>query len=122
MVFYEAPHKLVKTLGDMAAAFGADRRVALCRELTKIHEQVVRTTLGEAAALYEAAPPKGEFVLVVAGYEPPSQPETDAAGALALVDRYRSEGRSLREACKLAASDTGYSKNELYSMALESKK
>ena len=67
MIFYEAPHKLQKTLSDLAAAFGPGRRVALCRELTKLHEQVLRTTLGEAARLYEAEPPRGEFVLAAHG-------------------------------------------------------
>ena len=62
MVFYEAPHKLLATLEDMAAVFGPDRRISLCRELTKLHEEVLRTTLGEAAALYRQTPPKGEFV------------------------------------------------------------
>ena len=67
MVFYEAPHKLLATLKDLANAFGADRRVSLCRELTKLHEEVVRTTLGEAVARYTENAPRGEFVVVVEG-------------------------------------------------------
>ena len=67
MIFYEAPHKLLATLQDLSAAFGAERRISLCRELTKLHEEVRRTTLGEAAAYYAENPPRGEFVLVVAG-------------------------------------------------------
>ena len=67
MIFYEAPHKLVSTLADMSEVFGADRPVSLCRELTKLHEEVVRTTLGEALTKYTETPPKGEFVLIVAG-------------------------------------------------------
>lgn len=67
MIFYEAPHKLVFTLADMSEVFGADRPVSLCRELTKLHEEVVRTTLGEALTKYTETPPKGEFVLIVAG-------------------------------------------------------
>ena len=67
MIFYEAPHKLVATLEDMADIFGADRPISLCRELTKLHEEVVRTTLGEAVDKYTENPPKGEFVLVIAG-------------------------------------------------------
>ena len=70
MIFYEAPHKLTRTLDDLAAAFGAERRISLCRELTKLHEQVVRTTLGEACALYAQTPPRGEFVLIVDGAQP----------------------------------------------------
>ena len=70
MVFHEAPHKLLATLKDLAEAFGPDRRVALCRELTKLHEEVLRTTLGQALAHYTENPPKGEFVLVVQGAAP----------------------------------------------------
>ena len=69
MIFYEAPHKLLATLRDLTAAFGEDRRISLCRELTKLHEEVRRMTLGEASAYYEENPPRGEFVLVVAGAE-----------------------------------------------------
>ena len=75
MIFYEAPHKLRKTLSDFAKLFGPDRRIALCRELTKVHEEVWRTTLGEAAAHYRETEPRGEFVLVVAGAEDAPAPE-----------------------------------------------
>ena len=118
MIFYEAPHKLVNTLEDLAGAFGAERRISLCRELTKLHEEVVRTTLGEAAARYRETPPKGEFVLVLRGAPEHSEPAVTAEQALEIVARYRSEGRALKEACKLAAADTGFGKNELYQMAL----
>ena len=121
MIFYEAPHKLQKTLADLAAAFGPERRVSLCRELTKLHEEVVRTTLGEAAKLYEAEPPRGEFVLVIEGAPEQTEERPTAEAALERVKYYRSEGRSLKEAAKLAAADTGYSKNELYELALRSK-
>ncbi len=70
MLFYEAPHKLPATLCDLRDTFGSHRRVALCRELTKLHEEVRRTTLGEAAAYYAESSPKGEFVLVVEGCPP----------------------------------------------------
>ena len=73
MLFYEAPHKLLATLRDLRDTFGPDRPIALCRELTKLHEEIRRTTLGEAADWYEANPPKGEFVLVVQGKVPPSR-------------------------------------------------
>lgn len=69
MVFHEAPHKLRTTLQDLCAAFGPERRIALCREMTKLHEETWRTTLGEAAARYETTSPKGEYVLVIAGKE-----------------------------------------------------
>ena len=78
MIFYEAPHKLVATLGDMAAAFGPDRRISLCRELTKLHEQVLRTTLGDALSHYTENSPRGEFVLVVEGRTEPDAPEPEA--------------------------------------------
>ena len=118
MIFYEAPHKLRATLDDLAAAFGPGRRISLCRELTKLHEEVRRTTLGEAAAWYEANPPRGEFVLVVEG-----APETAAAApapedALARVAELREQGLSLRDAVKQAAKETGLPKNELYDRAV----
>ena len=119
MVFYEAPHKLVKTLEDLAEAFGENRRVALCREMTKLHEEVIRTTLGEAAATYAGSPPRGEFVLVVDGAGEETAEQYTPEAALALVNRYRAEGRSLKEACRLAAEVTGFSKNELYDMAVK---
>ena len=117
MVFYEAPHKLVKTLEDLCAAFGPGRRIALCREMTKLHEEVVRSTLGEAAALYAETPPRGEFVLVVEGAAE-AKTEFGREEALALAARRRAEGMSLKEACRLTAEETGIKKNELYQWAL----
>ena len=117
MVFYEAPHKLVKTLEDLCAAFGPGRRIALCREMTKLHEEVVRSTLGEAAALYAETPPRGEFVLIVEGAAE-AKAEFGREEALALVERRRAEGMSLKEACRLTAEETGIKKNELYQWAL----
>ena len=67
VIFYEAPHKLRTTLDDLTAAFGADRSITLCRELTKLHEEIWKTTLGEAVEHYRAAEPRGEYVLVMAG-------------------------------------------------------
>ena len=119
MVFYEAPHKIAKTLADLAAALGAGREVSLCRELTKMHEEVIRTTLGEAAERYAAEPPRGEFVLVVAGAPEPARPQMDEQAALELVRRYRAEGLSLKDAAKKAAAESGFSRNELYSAALK---
>ena len=119
MVFYEAPHKIAKTLADLAAALGAGREVSLCRELTKMHEEVIRTTLGEAAERYAAEPPRGEFVLVVAGAPEPARPQMDEQAALELVRRYRAGGLSLKDAAKKAAAESGFSRNELYSAALK---
>ena len=118
MIFHEAPHKLRNTLADLAETFGPDRRIALCRELTKLHEETRRCTLGEAVAYYEANAPRGEYVLVVAGARPPAESavtlEEGTAQVLALVDG----GTRLKEAAKEVAEHTGLSKNELYAAAL----
>ncbi len=118
MVFYEAPHKLMRTLEDLFTYFG-DRPIAIVREITKLHEETLRTTIGQAIAHFTEKPPKGEFVLVVAGAPEQEPVEITAQQALELVARYRGEGKSLKEACKLAAKDSGFGKNELYTMALE---
>lgn len=118
MIFYEAPHKLLRTLSDFLEYFG-DRQIALCREMTKIHEEVIRCTLSTAIEHFTATPPKGEFVLVIQG-APEEEPQLlSEEDALEIVERYRGQGMSLKEACKKAAAETGFSKNELYSMALE---
>lgn len=117
MIFYEAPHKLLRTLQDMLACFG-DRRVALCRELTKLHEEVFRTTLSEAVAHYTQSPPRGEFVLVLAGAPETAGPEASERDALELVAAYRAEGLKLKDACRRAAAETGYAANALYQLAL----
>ena len=119
MIFYEAPHKLLRTLGDLRGTFGGEREITLARELTKLHEQTLRTTLDGAVAYFAENAPKGEFVLVLRGAPERSEPEVTAEQALEIVARYRSEGRALKEACKLAAADTGFGKNELYQMALD---
>lgn len=121
MIFYEAPHKLLRTLEDMAEYFGGDRPIAVVREITKLHEQTLRTTIGGALAHFTETPPKGEFVLVVGGAPEETEEDLTPEQALDIVAHYRDEGKSLKEACKLAAKDTGYSKNELYALALESK-
>ena len=114
MIFYEAPHKLCATLKDLADIFGPDRPVSLCRELTKLHEEVRRTTLGQAAEHYAANPPKGEFVLVIRGAEPRQEQEVTLEDGMALVERLRGEGLSARDAVKRAAKELGLSRNELY--------
>lgn len=118
MIFYEAPHKLTATLQDLADVFGPDRPLSLCRELTKIHEEIRRTTLGEAAAFYRENPPKGEFVLVVRGAEPQPEGEVTLEDGLALVDKLRGEGLSLRDGVKRAAKELGLSRNQLYDLAV----
>ena len=118
MIFYEAPHKLRATLSDLCGVFGSERRVSLCRELTKLHEEVLRTNLGAAVEHYAAQEPKGEFVLVVEG-APPAVPEAvSPADALRRVEELRAEGRSLKEAARMAAEELSLPKNKLYDLAL----
>ena len=113
MVFYEAPHKLLSTLEDLLGALG-DRRVALVRELTKIHEEVVRTTLSEAIERYTQNPPRGEFVLVVEGAAPTEQAPMTVEQAEALAREYMAQGMSPSEAAKTAAAETGLKKGDIY--------
>ena len=118
MIFYEAPHKLAATLADLAQCFGEDRPISLCRELTKLHEEVIRTTLGGAISFYAENPPKGEFVLVVAG-APEAEKETasqdDAAARLAqLLD----QGLSRKDAVKQTAKELSLPKNTVYDIAV----
>lgn len=119
MIFHEAPHKLLTTLEDLSAAFGPERQVALCRELTKLHEETRRTTLGEAAAWYRETAPKGEFVLVVAGAPPRQAAAVSLEEAVSQVLALRAQGMRLKDAAKEVAEHTGLSKNELYAAALE---
>ena len=119
MIFHEAPHKLLTTLEDMAAVFGGDRRIALCRELTKLHEETRRCTLGEAIAYYNENSPKGEFVLVLAGAEPREAAAVTLEDAVAQVLTLKAQGMRLKDAAKEVAEHTGLSKNELYAAALE---
>ena len=119
MIFYEAPHKLLATLEDMVAVFGADRAISLCRELTKLHEEVVRTTLGEAIAKYTETPPKGEFVLVVAGAAPVKKEVATPADAAARVAQLVEEGLSRKDAIKQTAKELDLPKNVVYDAALQ---
>ena len=117
MVFHEAPHKLRATLADMAEILG-DRPVALCRELTKLHEETMRTTLSQAAAYYEANEPRGEYVLVVGGAQRAEGPAVTLDQGVAMVLRLRAEGARMKDAVRQVADDTGLSRNELYDAAL----
>ena len=118
MVFYEAPHKLTDTLDDLRDTFGPGRRVAVCRELTKLHEQVLRTTLGEAVEHFAQTPPRGEFVLVVEGAPAPVQQEGDPRQALERVEQLREQGLSLKEAAAQAAAEFGMKKRALYDLTV----
>jgi 16S rRNA (cytidine1402-2'-O)-methyltransferase len=113
IIFYEAPHKLAGTLADLLLALG-DRRVAIARELTKIHEEVWRTTLSEASQRYADGSAKGEFVLVVEGAPPPSGTQKTMDEAVAAAQGYLAAGLSTSEAAKRAAAETGQKKNEIY--------
>ncbi|QKN23042.1 16S rRNA (cytidine(1402)-2'-O)-methyltransferase [Caproicibacterium lactatifermentans] len=114
MVFYEAPHKLLATLQDMLAAWG-DRELALARELTKVHEEVRRTTLSEAAEYYAQNPPRGEFVLVIHGAAAPEKEVLSLEDATALARTLMAEDSlSASAAAKQAAAESGRRKNEIY--------
>ena len=119
MIFYEAPHKLLTTLEDMTEAFGSDRGISLCRELTKLHEEVVRTTLGEAVEKYTANPPKGEFVLIVAGAPAEEKEIPTATDAAARVAQLMEEGLSRKDAVKQTAKELDLPKNVVYDAALK---
>lgn len=114
MIFHEAPHKLRTTLADLLDAFGPDRRISLCRELTKLHEEVLRCTLREAADYYEANAPRGEYVLVVAGAKAATGPAVSLEEATARVRALRAEGRRTKDAVREVAEAAGVSRNELY--------
>ena len=116
MIFYEAPHKLRKTLSDLEKLLGKERRIALCRELTKVHEEVWRTTVGEAAAHYRENEPRGEFVLVVEGAQAPAAPEQEytLGDAVEMARSLAAGGLSASEAAKEAAKETGFKKGEIY--------
>ena len=118
VIFYEAPHKLRTTLDDLPAAFGEDRSITLCRELTKLHEEIWKTTLGEAVAHYAANEPRGEYVLVMAGAPAaePTELTLDEAAQRALELTRQGFGPSA--AAKAAAQGTPYSKSEIYKQLL----
>lgn len=118
MIFYEAPHKLTATLRDLAEVFGEGRPISLCRELSKLHEEVRRTTLGEAAAYYEQTPPKGEFVLVVQGAPAVQEEDVTLEDGVAMVEQLRAQGMSLRDAVKQAAKQLKLPRNQLYDQAV----
>ena len=119
MIFYEAPHKLLSTLEDLCAAFGEDRGISLCRELTKLHEEVVRTTLGDAVAKYTETPPKGEFVLIVAGAAPEEKETATESDAAARVAQLMAQGLSRKDAVKQTAKELELPKNVVYDIALK---
>ncbi|MBQ7815877.1 MAG: 16S rRNA (cytidine(1402)-2'-O)-methyltransferase, partial [Oscillospiraceae bacterium] len=119
MIFYEAPHKLLNTLKDFKEYFGADRSLTVAKELTKMHEQIWLTTVGEALDYYTENSPKGEFVLIVAGgvFEAAEKALTLDDVAQKCIDIMESENLPLKEAAKLACAKTAFSKSEVYKAA-----
>ncbi len=118
MIFYEAPHRLRETLDELCAAFGSDRPISLCRELTKLHEEVLRLRLGEAVARYAENEPRGEYVLVVAG----AAQKTEAVSleqAVAMVRELTEDGTRTKDAVRQVAEETGVSKNALYAAVVD---
>ncbi len=118
MIFYEAPHKLLNTLESMAEVLGGERPISLCRELTKLHEEVVRTTLAGAIELYTAQPPKGEFVLVVAGAVPEEKAVATPEDAATRVNELMAGGMSRKDAVKQVAIELDLPKNVVYDASL----
>lgn len=118
MVFHEAPHKLRATLADMAEILG-DRPAALCRELTKLHEETLRTTLLQAAELYREKEPQGEYVLVVAGAQPAEEPAVSLEEGVRRVQRLREAGMKMKEAVRTVSAQTELNKNDLYEAVLK---
>ncbi len=118
MIFYEAPHKLPYTLRDLLGALG-DRPVALCRELTKIHEEVITTTLSEAVSRFENEAPRGEFVVIVGGAPATEEVPLTIDDALLIAQSYLDDGLSVSEASKKAAAETGLKKSDIYRLLAE---
>jgi 16S rRNA (cytidine1402-2'-O)-methyltransferase len=120
MIIYEAPHKLLATLKSLLDTFGKERKIALCRELTKLNEEVMRTTLADAVSYYESNAPRGEYVLVIEGAEAAGVASSSEENPLLSlspeehVAHYENEGVSRMDAIKKAAKDRGITKSELY--------
>lgn len=121
LIFYEAPHKLRKTLADLYEHFG-DRRISLCRELTKMYEQVIRTTISGAIKYFEEKEPKGEFVLVVEGFKQEESKQLTKEEILKKTESLIKKGMDKKTAIKEIALEAGIPKREVYQMVVESKK
>ena len=118
MIFYEAPHKLLSTLSDLEEIFGADRPLSVCRELTKIHEEVLRTTVGGACTYFAQTAPKGEFVLIVSGKEEEDAPRLSLEEVCRIGREMVASGMRATEAAKELAKTYGYKKADLYKALL----
>ncbi len=117
LIFYEAPHKLITTLNDMFTAWG-DRKITLARELTKLHEDIFRTTLSEAIAYFETAAPRGEYVIIVAGAEETVASEEDewwcGIGIIEHIEEYISRGMTSKDAIKEVAKERSLPRRDVY--------
>ena len=120
MVFYEAPHKLISTLQDLLDALG-DRRMSIAREITKLHEQILHTTLSDALSYFRENTPRGEFVLVIEGAKPEQEESMTLEQAVELARQLMEEGASLASAAKQAAAESGYKKSAVYKAVLDEK-
>ena len=116
LIFYEAPHKLKNTLNDLLEILG-DRRISLCREMTKLHEEVQRGTVAEMVKLYEEREPRGEYVLVVEGAGEAKTEALTLQQAAELARELIERGMKPSEACREAAKQSGFSKSEIYRIA-----
>lgn len=121
LIFYEAPHKLKQTLSDLNDKLGGERQCALCRELTKLHEEVIRGTLGELSHYYDEAEPRGEYVVVVEGSKGATDEGMTIGQAAELARQLVAGGEKLTEACRQAAQASGVSKRDLYRMLIDEK-
>lgn len=119
MIFYEAPHKLTGTLADLRQVFGGTRRICLCRELTKLHEEALRMTLDEAVAYYESQAPRGEYVLIVEGAQASAEPAVTQEDAVARVQALIAQGYRKKDAVRQISAETGFPKNALYDAVLK---
>ena len=117
MIFYEAPHKLGATLRDMYENFG-DRNIAIVRGITKIHEEIIRTTFSEAVRLYGDGGLKGEIVLIIDGKKEEKK-EVSLEDAVAIALSKMEEGFSKNDSAKFAAKQTGLKKGDIYSRLME---
>ena len=121
-ILHEAPHKLRTTLSDLKQVLGGDRKIAICRELTKLNEEVLRTTLAEACEIYTEREPRGEYVLVIDGADPSTVKNEQASeweSPEAAFEHFLSQGISRNDAIKAAAKSLGLSRNQLYGMLLD---
>ena len=118
LIIYEAPHRLKKTLAEFSEYFGEDRRIALCRELTKLNEEVLRMTVSSACAYYESTEPRGEYVLIIEGV-PEATEEDVAVDIAARAEALMAEGMSQKDAIKAIVKETGLPKNKVYAEVLK---